>query len=1144
VVRRSILIGTFLWALFVINDIIKDREGLRANFAATVSLRFGVIGLALFSLLITYTHSFLREVITANGTVTSTGNGVQLLPWLIASVIVLFGSAQVVSGVIEGDTTDPTYSVAIVVISSTSSAFFRLPCWASIASNTLLYIVYVVVTGVSGAYDTASHFGTTSMWLLIGTIIFSLHAYDREWNIRSSYLAQRRLEYEEHKSQKVLLKMLPLSVIQELRTGAEFCHERHSNISVLFSHICDFDAITSSATPNEVIGLLNQIFSRFDQLTDEYGVYKVETIGDVYLVSAGVPEPRPDHANALAHLAVSMMESLPEFQSEERAIPVQLKIGIHSGPVIAGVVGLKYPRFRLMGDTVNTASRMSSTCHAGDIQVTPSAFHQLHPEEFIIQYRGLIPVKGKGKLKTYLIKGRVAKIDALCELKSATTGVIRTNKEGMAHIISSPAVHVEGTGEGMFIPGPRTPATPATPGVLLHNANAQHTTNTKQMNGGHSDTLLSPVAGINGNSLTPAATTRNYVVGGSKQFSQAQIAKWTDGSGDNNTPVAGSNQTQLQQVHGSSVRVTDDPDAVHILGMGATETTHESATIGNTTPVISPRTAVRIHLPGHKTRTETVSVSSPQADRQGSSASVTSIESVNGRRGNAVLMEDLNIVPDFVVPEEEPHSLKNHQHRSSPDPDALASALAAAISPVPTTSAAVLPFSPVTAVSVHSTESNNEEDELIPGTHVKPSGVGPGVLAPNQVIRLGANAGNSKKDSSSPNGPKLGVLQRLKSMRGSSWESNGFMGGPTANSLSRSGSMREHKNNTPAKGADVVLQTENEDGSIDAATPAANPGTPAASGLGSVAGLSSPNGTSGSQAIMRITAKDVSVGEGLFSSSMEWNQLVNTNNPLALAFQDTALEKQFQSHFFTKYLVPNRRGLISFLIALMLLGIYETLLHLPETSNESKYMTITWLLRLFALLLGVGLFTFTHTHKAFYEKIQQPLLTFVWGMMGFSMITILILLDTYTEVYGVTVVLLLLTMTSTFVGLQFRWVMGVTITFLLWYLFSALIASDTFPLVVFFLLASNVLAITASRSSEFYLRWDFIRHLKLQLEERRTRHFLDNMLPFSVIQEIKSDRRFIAHEFYRASVMFSDIVSFTALASRIPPEDVVAILNV
>lgn len=102
-------------------------------------------------------------------------------------------------------------------------------------------------------------------------------------------------------------------------------------------------------SPNEVIGLLNQIFSRFDAITDEYGVYKVETIGDVYLVSAGVPEPRVDHANALAHVAVSMMEALPQFQSEERALPVQLKIGIHSGPVIAGVVGMKYPRFRLMG---------------------------------------------------------------------------------------------------------------------------------------------------------------------------------------------------------------------------------------------------------------------------------------------------------------------------------------------------------------------------------------------------------------------------------------------------------------------------------------------------------------------------------------------------------------------------------------------------------------------------------------------------------------------------------------------------------------------------------------------------------------------------------------------------------------------------
>ena len=99
-------------------------------------------------------------------------------------------------------------------------------------------------------------------------------------------------------------------------------------------------------------------------------------IGDVYLVSAGVPEPREDHATALAHVAVSMMEALPEFQSEDRQLPVQLKVGIHSGPVIAGVVGMKYPRFRLMGDTVNVSARMSTTCNAGDIQVSPMTFHQ------------------------------------------------------------------------------------------------------------------------------------------------------------------------------------------------------------------------------------------------------------------------------------------------------------------------------------------------------------------------------------------------------------------------------------------------------------------------------------------------------------------------------------------------------------------------------------------------------------------------------------------------------------------------------------------------------------------------------------------------------------------------------------------------
>ena len=146
--------------------------------------------------------------------------------------------------------------------------------------------------------------------------------------------------------------------------------------------------------------------------------------------------------------------------------------------------------------------------------------------------------------------------------------------------------------------------------------------------------------------------------------------------------------------------------------------------------------------------------------------------------------------------------------------------------------------------------------------------------------------------------------------------------------------------------------------------------------------------------------------------------------------------------------------------------------------------------------------------------------------------------------YAVTCVLLLLTMSSTFIGLQFVYVTMVTIVFLAWFIGCALVADNTFPLVVFFLLASNALAVIGSHSSEYYLRLDFIRHLKLQNEERRTRHFLDNMLPKTVIQEIKNDHSFIAHEFKNASVMFSDIVGFTSIAASIPAEDVVAILNV
>ena len=815
-------------------------------------------------------------------------------------------------------------------------------------------------------------------------------------------------------------------------------------------------------------------------------------------MSAGVPEPRVDHANALAHVAVSMMEALPEFQSEERALPVQLKIGIHSGAVIAGVVGMKYPRFRLMGDTVNTASRMSSTCNAGDIQLTPMCFHQLHPDEFVVQYRGEIQVKGKGLMKTYLVRGRVAK-------PGMATTAAATDQTASVRGLTSPGGAVAGASSGVGdLTGLQT----------IHAPNS----------------VRSPASMLAG-----------------KTFSAAQIAQWTDGQGDQPAQLPGGTPTEPlpRDFAGNSPGIV--PAAGTPAASFSSLSSEEEAAAQH---FLSRKSSVRVHLPGHKSR---VDGGSPTLSTNGNG-----IHDRNVPRGaSQVQLEDHSIVPEFVAPSQAGSPVRSSAPSLAagsngtgitPHASSLQQALNAITVHPPAHLSGGASVSSTGSTPLPYPDDSGTEVEPLPGMEVKPSGKG---IQTNEVIRLTSMArpaGSSGSRSLSALGKKsphstssaLLVLGRKSATPKESGSGATVSTDAYGNAANGNGASTGTGNNGNGNGG-KDLQAIGEDDGDDGIVPALNSGKRRGRS-GDVAGLVSPTG---GKDVLRITAKDAQMDSSLFNSNLEFDALTDPHNPLQLRFiHAPALEAEFQEDFFRKFLEPNRRGLLSFIVALLLLGIYETLINLPETDSESYTQAVTWVLRLGGLCFGLGLYTLTFTHRAWYQRWQQPVLTLVWGLMGAVLISIFVQFDTYEEVYGVTCLLLLLTMTSTFVGLQFIWVTLVTIFFILWYIGSALVVYQSFPLVVFFLLASNVLAITASRSSEYYLRWDFIRHLKLQNEERRTRHFLDNMLPRSVIAEIKLDHRFIAHEFLKASVLFSDIVSFTLLASRIQPEDVVAILNV
>ena len=176
--------------------------------------------------------------------------------------------------------------------------------------------------------------------------------------------------------------------------------EHFDEVTILFADIVDFTALSAQMTPTELVNLLNQIFSSFDRLAEHHGLEKIKTVGDGYLVVGGLPIPKPDRAEAIARMALDMQREVSRFRRSNDGKPFQLRIGINTGPVVAGVIGMKKFSYDLWGDAVNVASRMESQGEPGKIQVTVSTYEQLRGK-YRFEHRGSIPIKGKGTMDTY-----------------------------------------------------------------------------------------------------------------------------------------------------------------------------------------------------------------------------------------------------------------------------------------------------------------------------------------------------------------------------------------------------------------------------------------------------------------------------------------------------------------------------------------------------------------------------------------------------------------------------------------------------------------------------------------------------------------------------------------------------------------------
>lgn len=211
--------------------------------------------------------------------------------------------------------------------------------------------------------------------------------------------AESALRWQQEQTEKLLLNILPKPIALRLQKEQKLIAEHFDEVSVLFADLVGFTEFSAHKTPTQLVEILNGIFCEFDRLSESRGLEKIKTIGDAYMVVGGLPTPREDHGEAIALLALEMQAALIEFNLKIGE-SFQLRIGMHSGSVVAGIIGISKFSYDLWGDTVNVASRMESNGLPGKIQVAATTYERLK-DKFVFEERGMVEVKGKGKMLTY-----------------------------------------------------------------------------------------------------------------------------------------------------------------------------------------------------------------------------------------------------------------------------------------------------------------------------------------------------------------------------------------------------------------------------------------------------------------------------------------------------------------------------------------------------------------------------------------------------------------------------------------------------------------------------------------------------------------------------------------------------------------------
>lgn len=383
--RLALILGIFLYGVFGVLDTWAVPNSMNLVWAIRYGIVCPVLGVVLLFSLFPRYRGVMQSAICIAGIVAGLG------------IVAMIAAAQ------SSELGYTFYYVGLIICLMFIYTFVRMRFWYAIVANIVVIAGYEFVAighqQSLTSLQTTLIFLTGNFFLIAANIVGAFTCYSLEYYSRRDYLQRCVIESERAKAEHLLLNILPQPIADRLKRHDQTIADSFESVSVLFADIANFTSLSTTLSPSALVEFLNGLFSHFDTLAEKYGIEKIKTIGDCYMAASGVPSARIDHAYAVACMALEMRDyvnSLPPMNGWRLGV----RIGLNSGPVVAGVIGKKKYIYDLWGDTVNIASRMESHGSIGGIQITHSTYKLLE-DDFICETRGRVTLKGKGGMEVW-----------------------------------------------------------------------------------------------------------------------------------------------------------------------------------------------------------------------------------------------------------------------------------------------------------------------------------------------------------------------------------------------------------------------------------------------------------------------------------------------------------------------------------------------------------------------------------------------------------------------------------------------------------------------------------------------------------------------------------------------------------------------